>query len=225
MKVREVNCSEADVLSARALFDAVGAIFDLREASVLDAFARNGQLTVSSYWNMLKEPRKQLECWELGSEHLPDLREYADNVTIGDSYETLESCKSTYDMIVIDTPQGLHRGKGGTWVEHFGFLPRCLKHVNPGGVVVLYVNKSPYNKDETGSHGYDEYVEYDFVEWMAGRRRFYGEELINEERAVRAYRKCLEGCGRTLGRFILIPCFSDVPGKEPYAFRLALEVL
>lgn len=224
MKVREVNTSEADQRSARVFFQALFGFFDLSKASVLDAFARNGQLTVKNYYDLVSK----VTCWELGEEHEEALRKYTSHVEIGDSYARLLTCKEQFDMIVVDTPQGIHKDSiMGRHVEHFDFFRMSLKNLNPGGIVVLYCNKSPYNKDEVGSQGYDEYEEYDFKLWMEMRKEYYGtpEHLVSEDEAIRRYREVVALEGRTLGRVLLIPCFSDVPGKAPYAFRVALEVL
>ncbi|ATS92317.1 methyltransferase [Stenotrophomonas phage vB_SmaS_DLP_5] len=226
MKVRQTDVSEADIKSAKIFFDAVLGFFDLSNATVLDAFARNGQLTVSNYHDHVGA----VECWELGPEHEEALRKYTDEVKIGDSYSLLDGMgASLYDMIVIDTPQGLHKDNhGAVMCEHFDFLPHAISLLTEGGIVVLYCNKAPYDKDKEGSQGYDEYEEYDFKNWMAARQNFYnvsnGREVAEEDMLI-AYRDLIADEGRELGRVVMIPCFSDVPNKEPYAFRLALEIL
>ncbi|QIN95262.1 Erm [Stenotrophomonas phage vB_SmaS_DLP_3] len=226
MKVRQTDVTEADAKSAQIFFGAVLGFFDLSKAHVLDAFARNGQLTVSNYHGKVGS----IECWELGEEHREALLKYTDDVQIGDSYSLLDGVGGDkFDMVVIDTPQGLHKDdSGAVMCEHFDFLPHAVAMTNPGGIVVLYCNKAPYDKDKDGSQGYDEYAEYDFKKWMAARQNYYnvsnGREVAEEDMLI-AYRDVIENEGRELGRIVMIPCFSDVPGKAPYAFRLALEVL
>ena len=92
---------------------------------------------------------------------------------------------------------------------------------------MLYCNKAPYDKTETGSQGYDEYDEYNFDTWMSARMTYYDsyQGVVPEEKMLKKYRDVIRREGRTLGRVLMVPCFSDVPGKEPYAFRLGLEVL
>lgn len=231
MKVRETNVSESDKHSARVFFDALTAFYDTTTWEVLDAFARNGQLTVPNYMHKVMN---RIDMWELGAEHLPALKdlqsqmEAAGSITIGDSYSLAAHCRRKYDMVVIDTPQGLHHDSiGAVHVEHFDFLTTTLQCLlKDRGVVVLYCNHSPYNKEVVGSQGYDEYAEYDFEKWMAARRQFYHAEPIglSEWAMLRAYSKRVERLGFGVVQSFMIPCFSDVPGKLPYAFRLALEV-
>lgn len=222
MKVRQTDVSQADKASAQVFFDALFGFFDIGQGRVLDAFARNGQLTVSSYAKRVPH----LTCWELGPEHEEALRKFTSDVVIGDSYKTLMAEGRTFDLVVIDTPQGIHADSRGTkHVEHWDFLEYSLQNLVPGGVVVLYVNKSPYNRDELGTFGYDEYKEYDYKSWMKAREEYYGSSVITEEQAIQTYREVLADMDRKMGRVLMVPCFSDVPGLEPYAFRLGFEVL
>lgn len=226
MKVREVDTTKADRESAMAMFDALHKLYPLSMMTVLDAFARNGQLTVQSYRPYIDT--KNLTCWELGQQHEQDLRELTPNVKIGCSYQQMElAVKSgeTFDMIVIDTPQGLHQDfLGVKHVEHFDFLKSSLALLNDNGLIVLYVNKHPYDREDLGSHGYDEYAEYDFKTWMAERKWYYGTEVISESRAINTYAAMLAREGYRVRQVVTMPCFSDVEGREPYAFRLALDV-
>lgn len=224
MKVRQVHTSFADRKSAKMFFDVLHGMYDLKQMRALDAFARNGELTVSNYWDSVRS----LECWELCREHEVELREYTNNVRIGCSYRLIEHAKdikSRFDLIVIDTPQGLHTAEDGrVHAEHFQFLTRATSLIDEGGVIVLYVNKQPYDRRVMGSHGYDEYKEYDFDRWMEARKQFYGMSTISEEIALANYRQLLRLQGLNVRRVIQVPCFSDVKGVEPYAFRLGLEV-
>jgi hypothetical protein len=132
-------------------------------------------------------------------------------------------------LVVIDTPQGAHTDShGNVHFEHFDFFKMTLQWMlKDRGVVVVYVNKAPYDKNEVGSHGYDEYEEYDFPKWMRARSDFYETGCdcrVTEEQAIAAYRRTAEFEGFKVKNVLTVPCFSDVPGKEPYAFRVALEV-
>ena len=232
MQVKTTNATVADKLSAQTLF---AAMFDLRELfwpkqkkiTVLDAFARNGQLTVASYvWR----GGVFVDAWELGREHKKELQILGcQKVEIGCSYARVEVALSEglrYDMIVIDTPQGLHKSADGqVRVEHFSFLPECLPLLGEGGVLVLYVNTDPYDARKEGEHGYDTYAEYDFKKWMTARLAWYGTNKLTIGKALDAYRRHLEGFGYKMTSTMTIPCLSDVPGKDPYAFRLAMRVV
>lgn len=223
MKVRQFDVSESDARSARLFFDAVRGFYDLSELHVLDAFARNGQLTVSSYQPYVN----QITAWELGAEHEDALVDKvgAHNVRIGCSYATAEEEGPKYDMVVIDTPQGLHHDSTGkVHAEHFDFLEITLERLlTDRGLVVLYVNRSPYNRDEVGSHGYDEYAEYDFEQWMRARQAYYGAVKIDPSLALQAYKLAGIRHGFELVNETIVPCYSDVEGLEPYSFRVCLE--
>lgn len=226
MQVKETNATVADKLSAQILFQDLAKFTPLADMKVLDAFARNGQLTIDSYSPYV--PKSNITAWELGIEHTEDLLKKAETVLIGDSYSFLDSAVEAglkYDMVVIDTPQGLHKdAKGFVHTEHFDFLAKSLELLSDNAVIVLYVNKAPYNKEDVGSHGYDEYTEYDFQAWMNKRIDYYGSVNITEDQALGRYRRLLQHWGFKMTQVILTPCFSDVPGRLPYSFRLALSV-
>lgn len=228
MKIRQVDTTDADQKSAVAMFELLNAMYDLKDRVALDAFARNGQLTVRNYADYVAF----VDCWELSPEHFAGLQSIANvgEIRIGCSYHTaaFENLVSggSYDMIVVDTPQGLHKAKDGSLkVEHFNFLKECVPTlINDDGLIVLYVNKRPYNAAVNGNHGYDQYEEYDFNKWMAARHDFYGSIQITEEDALAAYRFHLGEVGLEVQQALMVPCFSDVPDYPDYAFRLALSV-
>lgn len=224
MKVRQVGVSGADKASAAVFFEAVCSFYDLSNAVALDMFARTGELTVTNYHEHVGE----IHLWELGPEHAKALGEFQpEEVHIGCSYRQAESCHTKFDFVVVDSPQGAHHDyKGCVHYEHFDLIryvvPPMLKDE---AIVVLYVNKRPYNKDVLGEHGYDLYEEYDYDAWMDARRAFYGASDIAEEDAIRAYRTVLGAAGFAVSGMVITPCYSDVPGYPPYAFRLALRVV
>lgn len=223
LTIREVATTDADRRSAKSLFRTVLDTFDLKEAKALDMFARTGELTVVNYRAAVKE----LHLWELMPEHERALwLEHAPHtVKIGCSYQSAANCTDKFDFIVIDSPQGAHSDyQGKVHYEHFDVVRDLLpKLAADTCVVVLYVNKAPYNKDEFGSHGYDQYSEYDFPAWMMARRMFYGSIRITEEQAIAAYRGAVSHWA-TVDQVIVTPCHSDVPEYPPYAFRLALSL-
>lgn len=226
LSIRQVATSTADQASAREFFNQLIALFDLSNARALDMFARTGELTVESYKHAVGE----LHCWELAPEHEQTLieRHNPKSVIIGDSYLTaLQAIDmgEKYDLVVVDSPQGAHSDSAGyVHYEHFDIVRSLLKDmVGDEALIVLYVNKKPYNKDELGSHGYDQYSEYDFAAWMAAREKFYGDKHITEEQAISAYRSALSSWA-TVEQVLVTPCHSDVPGYAPYAFRLGLRI-
>jgi hypothetical protein len=224
MDIRLVDVSEADIASARIFFNVLTEYYDTSEFSVLDMFARNGQLTIDNY----KGKVKRVEAWELMEQHREALdAKKVDSICIGCSYQTAKIKEGKYDMIVIDTPQGIHTSfDGKQCVEHLSAIESALPLTKDNCIIVLYVNKKPYNKDEYGSHGYDEYSEYNYKLWMDHRKQFYqtGDGNITEAQAIISYTALLSGFGYNVKNVIAVPCFSDVAGIEPYAFRLALEI-
>jgi hypothetical protein len=199
----------------------------LRTGNALDAFARNGQLTLACYHDKIG----RVTAWELSAEHRPSLERFQlYDMEFGDSYQlALDHEIEKFDFIVIDTPQGAHKdSKGFVHFEHFDFFRAALAHLAAKRcIVVLYVNKSPYDKDEVGSHGYDEYEEYDFPSWLRARSDFYNvgcETDVSESQALSAYARLARGAGYKVKNTLMVPCFSDVAGREPYAFRVAIEV-
>ena len=170
MQVRTVNVSDADGKSAQLFFDALTGFYDLSEARALDMFARNGQLTVSKYAGKVRD----VAAWELGPEHEQALLALGPNVAvkIGCSYLTASWKDARYDLIVIDSPQGAHKDYMGS-----GALRALRRHpararlAKDRCIVVLYVNRAPYDKNVDGDFGYDQYEEYDFKAWMEARAR------------------------------------------------------
>ena len=164
----------------------------------------------------------------MNPQHASDLYKFTQQVSIGDSYALAEGAilsGKRWDMIVIDTPQGLHAdSKYGLHCEHFDFFRLSLMMLKDRGLLVLYVNKHPYNKDVVGDHGYDLYDCYSYDTWMEKRRVFYGSDTITEDMAIRTYREQINAAGMRLQSVLVVPCFSDVQGLEPYAFRLALSI-
>jgi hypothetical protein len=172
---------------------------------------------------------KAADAWELCPDHAQALRSMgAREIRIGCSYRSLEETQRRYGLIVVDTPQGVHANcQGERRVEHFGVLDRIDRLVAERAVIVLYVNRQPYDKAELGEHGYDRYEDYDFGYWMNVRSFFYSTDVpddVSEERALGAYRRRLSACGLRVVNTLTVPCHSDVAGYPPYAFRLALEV-
>jgi len=223
MQVRQVQVSDADCESAKLFFSALTGFFDFSAVDALDMFARTGALTVVNYFHSVAN----FDVWELRPEHKDALEKYMPrDIRIGCSYQTLVTCVRRYGLIVIDTPQGLHTGYDGVvHTEHFEILQRLSSIMADRCVVVVYVNKRPYNKQHVGSHGYDHYDEYDFNEWMENREVFYGDAYVTDARALTAYERVFRGMGRAIANVVSVPCYSDVGELSPYAYRLAMEVV
>lgn len=228
MKVKVTHAYQADLESSKIFFDTVLRFFDLKNADALDAFARNGELTVQHYAPHVKS----VSCWELDGQHQKALEGIpnVNDILIGCSYRIAkfeeEVGGKTFDLVVVDSPQGFHHADNGeNKCEHFDFLLNHVpKLIKDESVIILYVNKRPYDKGIQGSHGYDEYDEYDYKQWMAMRSAFYGSSVITEEQAMKVYRDLLYNFKIDVVQQLLVPCFSDCPGYEDYAFRLAIKV-
>lgn len=223
MKIRQHGTSESDRFSAQIFFEALASYYDLSDSYALDMFARNGELTVQCYRHKVQH----FDAWELSEEHLVALEKLgAWDIKIGCSYAHARTAQEQkYDMIVIDTPQGLHsKADGSRACEHFDAIKAAAPLLKDEGLIVLYVNRKPYDSRIHGSYGYDEYEEYDYDQWMAIRRAFYGSEIIDEGKALEAYKIALGRLGFGVRDCVIVPCFSDVDGLPPYAFRLGLNV-
>jgi hypothetical protein len=220
--LRIVDTTDADQASAKAFFTALTSIWRLDEVRVLDAFARNGQLTVPFY----EDKCFYLHLWELEEAHREALENFSpDNVKIGCSYGHAETETERFGMIVLDTPQGVHQDStGAAHYEHFDFLKFVPKLLANEGLVVLYVNKAPYDKTKVGDFGYDQYDGYNYEFWMEARQEFYGRSRVTEGEALAAYDAAFQEMGYWVVRSLVVPCHSDVPDKDPYAFRVAFEL-
>jgi hypothetical protein len=225
MTIRTVNASAADRVSAQVFFDTLFRVYTLEFARTLDAFARNGQLTVQSYMNYLVAPRDQLELWEITKQFEFTLKRFTPQVKIGDSYQFITEVKApTYDLLVVDTPQGLHMDTaGGIHAEHWDFVKLALPTLRAGATLVLYVNKQPYDAKKLGFHGYDQYPEYDYDEWMKRRKALYGfSQSPYDDKFASRYVQLLADEGRDVQSMLMVPCHSDVEFLPPYAFRLGM---
>lgn len=226
MKLTCNDTSLADQMSAKVFFDLLCRYFDLQDARVMDLFSRNGVLTIHNYHDVVES----IDAFEIEGQYSRPLIDYGNvRAVIGCAYKNLEALTKTYDVIVIDSPQGLHTSADGeVHAEHFDMLKQVGRFVDGSAVICLYCNKTPYNKAEIQADGIvDDYSEYDFDEWMKKRADFYktcDPQDISEEFMVEAYRQCLEDQGLSVRSVVMVPCFGDVKGYGSYGFRLGLEV-
>jgi hypothetical protein len=184
---------------------------------------------VSSYLQYLDEPKKQLECWELNPDHEYRLWQLTDKVKIGDSYKLAQEAiekEKAYDLIIVDIPQGLHSSSDGrVHAEHFDFLPLAFELLSDEGFIVFNLNRKPYNRDEKGSHGYDEYQEYNYKTWMEKRLEFYGFAYTgHEEMFLSVYRKKAYEAGFVVKSFLMVPALPNVTGLEIYTSTVAMHL-
>lgn len=213
----------ADFRAANLFYNMVTNFYDLRQTVALDAFARDGSLTVCNYYKEVMA----LDVWEY-QDLSEQLKQYGPrNIVIGDSFRTVVDHTEKYGFIVVDTPQGLYEGGGMVTAEHFDFLPLMADIMEDRCIVVVYVNSQPYNKDEIGSYGREEYEQYDFDKWALEREGFYGitkGQEVTPEIATHTYRNVFKQMGYEIESMILGPCYSFAPGL-PRSFRLALELV
>jgi hypothetical protein len=228
MKIEHVDIEDVDRQASEHFFGAVARAYDLHEMDALDAFARNGQLTVSHYAPWVKS----VSCWELCNEHRAALEAIpgVTEVDIGCAYMTSDFERyvggKKYDLVVIDSPMGFHTDvQGRVMCEHFNFLEESTEHLlKDRALVVLYVNKMPYDPSVTGHHGRDSYEHFDFNGWMTRRYDFYGSEYVGEADALAKYDNVFLNMGREVKSVLIWPCPQGQPGFPP-AFRLVLEVV
>ena len=232
MKIKTVHTTEADRESARVFFGALLGMYVVT-GPTLDMFARNGELTVSAYKAHVYGP---VDLWELDPAHAPALRAFSPRVLFtGCSYGAMILTPNKYEMIVVDTPQGIHTDYSSSGqhrcfrrhAEHFYVMKNIGPLLEDHAIIVLYCNRTPYNRDTEGSHGYDEYVEYDFDEWMAAREDFYGGDPQNtpEEAMLMAYRKVLSAQGFRVRGVTLPPAIRTLHRKNPMLSGLGWNVL
>lgn len=188
--------------------------------SALDMFARKGDMSVVNC------PDWMWDAWEIE----PTCRVALESlgcrkVVIGDTYDIVQNWPFKYDMIWVDGPQGIFPdSKGGRHSEHLDLIPQALSMLRHGwGLLVLYVNKEPYNKVQEGDFGLDTYSEYDFDEWMKNRVDFYGKCVITESEALLSYETLIRRCGYGVKSMMMWPSIMDMPGMPP-SFRLVLEI-
>jgi hypothetical protein len=228
MKIEQIDVSLASAQASSNFFNALSKVYDLSNMEVLDAFARNGQLTVSHYAHWVKA----VDCWEFCDEHREALQSIAGvrEVVIGCSYDLSDAERimevSKYDMVVIDAPQSFHNSNhGGPMCGHLDFLTDYTEHLlKDRALVMLYVNKVPYDPAKEGHHGLDSYENFDFDMWMKRRLEFYGWVDINEQVALQAYEDVFHRMGRKIKSVFMHPLPDNVPGKPP-AFYMVLETV
>lgn len=190
-------------------------------AAAIDMFARDGAMAIRNFQDLT------WEAWEIDPVHQPALEALGvvpGNIYIGDTFHIRYLDHALCDMVWVDAPQGTFKdNKGSLHSEHFELLEDALALLRGKGLLVLYVNKQPYNKEVTGDYGVDTYPEYSFEGWMARRRAFYGKEFITDAEALVTYDRVMDRLGWSIKSTMMFPCLTNLSGMPP-SFRLVLEV-
>lgn len=213
----------ADFKATGLFFDAVLGFYDLSQRDALDMFARDGALTVHLYADKVRS----LDLWEIDPIYEPTLRKFTDNVHIGCSHKQLMETDRTYGFMVLDAPEGVyHDWRGRPHSEHFDLIPQLPRIMANNCIVVVYVNKEPYDASKVGSHGRDVYPGYDYQAWMQRRADFYHTDHPNKvstATALQAYRREFRLLGFDLKSELIVPAYDMGIGMPP-SFRLAMEL-
>lgn len=211
--------------TSRTFFDALSSLYDLSSLHILSPFTGFADLTLVELLPHVDADK--LECWIYTDEQMLDLPKMVTHFHKGDAYDLLKEAKKfrqVFQMIDIDTPQGLHKDAQDNWVpEHFRFLRECLPLLDNQALVILYVNLSPYDKTQVeDGRGYPD---FQYEHWMYERRKFYGSTHITHETALSAYRSLLNLERFDIQNVLMMPCLQDVENRSSYAVRMALHVV
>lgn len=221
--LKRIVASEAVSKSSSVFFKSLSQLYALVGMKVLSPFSGEGKDTISSYLPLVDT--EKLECWTLNDEQTKAIAGMGiENVQQGCAYMLVKHAMldgKKYDLIDLDTPQGVHKDwHGAQMVEHFTFFRECLSLIDEKGLLVVCVNKNPYDAAKLEGKK----LPFSYMHWLAGRRSFYGTETVTEEQAIAAYRHVLEEYGFELVHVVLHPIASDVIVLPPYKFRMALEI-
>ena len=117
----------------------------LEKAEAIELFSREGDWQTVVYAPYVKS----LEAWEINLDFYEGLRKNLPNakIKITDTWKEIKDVTRKYDLIVADTPQATY-GENDEHCEHFGLLPDVFRIANDGCVIILNVNKEPYNLQE-----------------------------------------------------------------------------
>lgn len=219
--------AQADRKGASLFFQAIKTFWsDWKDVEALDMFARNGELTVRHYVDFTDK----LDVWDWNPSNIEPLQRFpVRRINVGCSFTALKTCPRQYDMVVCDSPQGMfHAEDGHDRVEHFEIVPQLHSILKDRSLVVLYVNKEPYDRGQVGHFGHDYAERYHFGSWMLARERFYGIKdgrYLTEQEALATYQAQFARHGLKIVNMMITPCITaGLPGMPP-AFRLALELV
>ena len=131
----------------------------LNDKVALDFFAREGSWQTQYYASKVKK----IYAWEVDSKYEQNLRynlpDTAD-ITIGDSFVLAKQQDVSFDLIVLDNPQGCF-GEDNRYCEHFEALDICLNLLkSPSGILIFNIKTTPFNYT-------------DKIEWQKRRNAFY----------------------------------------------------
>ena len=132
---------------------------EVSSMKALDFFAREGDWQTAYYARRVSE----IHAWEIDPLYEPALRRNLPinaKITIGDSHSLARSCRTKFDLVVLDNPQGCY---GIGYCEHFDALDAVLPLLKDSAVIILNVKTKPFNYE-------------DKIEWRRRRNLFYGRE-------------------------------------------------
>lgn len=224
MLTRE-QIDEADFKATDLFFNALMGFYDFSQLDALDMFARDGTLTVCRYADKVKS----LALWEINPEWKDALSKFgAKEVHIGCSHEQMFNSEDKFSFIVVDAPQGVYTDWRGTQhSEHFDLIPDLPQIMQDRCIIVMYVNKKPYDASQHGDFGRDVYPNYSYQKWMDRRAAFYDVDDASEidiADAMLAYRTAWKEAGYKSISEVVISCYDMGIGMPP-SFRVAFELV
>ena len=153
---------------------------DMTSMKALDFFAREGDWQTAYYARRVAE----IHAWEIDPIYEHALRRNLpvnSKITIGDSHSLAKTCRTKFDLIVLDNPQGCY---GAGYCEHFDALDVVLPLLKDSSVLIFNVKTRPFNYDNK-------------AEWKNRRNLFYGREAseLSEEFVREFYERLLSKCG------------------------------
>ena len=103
------------------VFRAINRRFPLKGCAALEAFAFTGAWQTRAF----KKYPAYLEAWEIDGTCLPELKKNLPGATvrITNSFEEVLRCDKKFDLINVDTHQGLF----GSYCENFEFFPLLFR--------------------------------------------------------------------------------------------------
>lgn len=195
--------------------------YDLSQMQSADFFARTGDFFTKDF----SDEVKSIDCYEIESKYSTELHKNIPNakIFIKDSIKFINNSKANYDLISLDSPQGIY----GPYCEHFDFIHNIGNMFDKKCIVMFVVNLTPYDpKDVDNSNKRDDYGMSDNQEWYEIRMDYYETDSkdISKEYAISFYTDLFQENG--LDAKFLTSSFvpSHIDNVEPYVIRFAFEL-
>lgn len=131
---------------------------DIGEFTVLDLFARDATWQTKYYADKVKK----VHAWEIEEKFRDSLKNNLPNnatITIGDSHKMIRDEPGSFDLIVLDNPQGCY-GTKDQYCEHFDSLLPSLRCLTDNSIIIFNVKTKPFNFE-------------DKLQWQQRRKEFY----------------------------------------------------